>query len=251
MTDFVVIIPARFGSTRLPGKPLREIAGRPMIEHVHRRAVESAAGRVIIATDDARIEAACDAFGAEVLRTAADHDTGTDRLAEVVVRTGMPPETVVVNLQGDEPLMPAPLIDRVAAELATRPGTDVATISVPLASADIDDPNVVKVVTDHSGHALYFSRAPIPWPREDSARASAEPGTWQRHLGLYAYRASFLRRFPGLMPPPPERLERLEQLRALWHGYRIVVAPTAEAPPAGVDTEADLVRVAAALHRPG
>ncbi len=251
MVEYVVIIPARYGSARLPGKTLREIAGRPMIEHVFRRAAESRASRVIVATDHARIEAAASAIGAEVALTAAHHETGTDRLSEVVSSFDLVPETVVVNLQGDEPLMPAALLDRVATELANRPGTDIATLSVPLAAHEIEDPNVVKVVTDHDGRALYFSRSCIPFPREQTDRAVAAPGTWQRHLGLYAYRAAFLRRFPTLTAPAMERLERLEQLRALWHGFRIAVASVNEPPPAGVDTEADLLRVEAVLRERG
>jgi 3-deoxy-manno-octulosonate cytidylyltransferase (CMP-KDO synthetase) len=249
VSDYVVIIPARYGSTRLPGKPLRDIAGRPMIEHVCRRALESAAARVIVATDDERIAEAGRAAGVEVVMTASSHDTGTDRLAEVAARLALDPDTVVVNLQGDEPLMPPSLLDRVAAELAARPGTHIATLSVPLAANEVDDPNVVKVVTARDGHALYFSRAVVPFPRDSGDLRQTAPGTWQRHLGLYAYRAELLRRFPVLEPPAMERLEKLEQLRALWHGYRIAVVAIAEPPPAGVDTLQDLERVAEWLRR--
>lgn len=244
MVDFTVIIPARHGSERLPGKPLRRIAGRPMIEHVFMRARESGASRVIVATDDRRILRVCEEFGAEAVMTSVRHQTGTDRLAEVVSTLSLAPESIIVNLQGDEPLMPPTLLARVAASLSGTPEADIATLAVPLGRDELEDPNLVKAVVDHAGHALYFSRAPIPFPRG----SSGADGGWLRHLGLYAYRGRFLRRFPSLSPPAMERHERLEQLRALWHGYRILVGVVNEAPPAGVDTEADVARVSRLLE---
>lgn len=245
MSDFTVMIPARFGSERLPGKPLRPLAGRAMIEHVYRRARESGASRIVVATDDERIASAANGFGAEVVMTASSHQTGTDRLAEVVARLGIADDATVVNLQGDEPLMPPMLLARVAAALAQRPDADIATLAVPMDVTKVGDPNLVKVVVNHAGSALYFSRAPIPHPRQGDAGGEG----WLRHLGLYAYRGGFLRHFPELAPPEMERQERLEQLRALWHGYRVVVEVVADAPPAGVDTEADMERVSRFLRQ--
>lgn len=250
-TPFTVVIPARYGASRLPGKPLAEIRGEPVVRHVHRRATESGAQRVVVATDDPRIEAACQAFGAEVLATAAGHPTGTDRIAEVVERLALPPDAIVVNLQGDEPLMPPGLLALAARSLADDPAAAVATLAVPIdAAAELFDPAAVKVVCDARGHALYFSRAPIPWDRdrfeaiEDAAVAA---GGWLRHLGLYAYRAEFLRRYPRLAPAPAEQHEALEQLRALWHGFTIRVAVADQRPGPGVDTPEDLACVAARL----
>ncbi len=253
---FRVAIPARHASTRLPGKPLRLLAGRTLIEHVYRQALASGALEVVIATDDPRIREAAEGFGAIVCMTASDHPSGTDRLAEVADQRGWPDEAVIVNLQGDEPQMPPALIHRVAAELENHPDAGVATLCTRIHDpAEVFDPNVVKVVRDARGDALYFSRAPIPWNREafqnDGEIGFVLPAgvAYWRHIGLYAYRAAVLRRYPHLALAPAEQVEALEQLRALWHGIRIHVAEAAEAPPPGVDTEADLARVAAELER--
>ena len=254
--EFKVVIPARFGASRLPGKPLRELAGWPLVRHVHARASESGA-EVVIATDDARIRDACEGFGAVVCMTAAEHESGTARIAEVVAQRGWDDEAIVVNLQGDEPLVPPSLLRDVATDLANHPEADMATLVTPLDSgADLADPNVVKVVTDAAGYALYFSRAPVPWDRDRFAAAggpaAAGPGAaHQRHVGLYAYRAGFLRRYVTLAPSPLEAIESLEQLRVLWHGGRIHVSTAAEVPGHGVDTEADLERVATLLASGG
>lgn len=252
--SFKVVIPARYASTRLPGKPLRMVAGKTLLERVHARA--AAAGvEVVIATDDARIATEGRRCGARVCMTAADHPSGTSRLAEVVGKLGWSDETVVVNLQGDEPLMPPALLRAVADDLAAHPRADIATLACPIEdAAELADPNAVKVVTDADGFALYFSRAPIPWDRDGAPAAggAAVPGPeHRRHLGLYAYRAGFLRRFVGLAPSPLEALESLEQLRVLWHGGRIHVAMAGELPGPGIDTEHDLARVERLLAATG
>lgn len=242
--SFIVVIPARYASTRLPGKPLREIAGRPMIEHVWRRAKASKASEVIIATDDARIGEAATAFGARVCMTDASHQSGTDRIAEVTRSLGIDDDQVVVNLQGDEPEMPSALIDQVAEDLERHHQADIATLCEAIVSDDeLFDPHVVKVVMDAAGFALYFSRAPVPWRREQQVI------TQYRHIGIYAYRARVLREFTGWGPCDLERMESLEQLRALWHGRRIRCAIACAATGAGIDTEADLARVAETLSR--
>jgi 3-deoxy-manno-octulosonate cytidylyltransferase (CMP-KDO synthetase) len=240
MSKFVVVIPSRYASTRLPGKPLRLIAGEPMIRHVHRVATRTGADEVWIATDDERIEAAARGFGARVCMTRADHRSGTDRLAEVCDRNGWPDDLVVVNLQGDEPLMPPELIDQCAALLD---GADagMATLASELFSdADYDNPNVAKVVTDRDGNALYFSRSPIPHCRDDETRRLTL-GTALRHHGIYAYRRDVLRRLVASEPCAIEQCEKLEQLRALWLGIRLRVGIAAVRPGPGVDTEADLL----------
>ncbi|KAB7627628.1 3-deoxy-manno-octulosonate cytidylyltransferase [Alkalilimnicola sp. S0819] len=248
---FVVVIPARYGSQRFPGKPLAMLGGRPMIAHVWERARESGAAEVLIATDDRRIVAVCEEFGAQVLLTADNHVSGTDRLAEVCTQRGWADDTIVVNLQGDEPMMPPALLSQVAANLMERPEADMATLAVALDdTAPLPDPNVVKVVRREDGYAMYFSRAPIPWDRDGLLATdglAAFPDVFLRHLGIYAYRAGFLRAYPGLPPAPLERLESLEQLRALWHGALIHVGVASQAPEAGVDTPADLERVARLL----
>jgi 3-deoxy-manno-octulosonate cytidylyltransferase (CMP-KDO synthetase) len=245
---FKVVIPARHASTRLPGKPLLEIAGKPMIRHVWERARGSAAGEVIVATDDARIGAACRGFGAEVMETRKDHHSGSDRIGEVIQRRGWDPETIVVNLQGDEPCMPPALIDQVAAGLAEHPAVGVATLAYPIADAEtLFDPHVVKVVIDAQGLALYFSRAPIPWHRDafQGGRAKLPHGVrFLRHIGVYAYRAGFLTRYISWPPAALEVTESLEQLRILWHGEGIHVGVAAQEPGPGVDTAEDLKRVA-------
>ena len=248
---FRAVIPARFASTRLPGKPLADIGGRPMIRHVYERVAASGAAQVIVATDDERVAAACEAFGAEVQLTSAAHASGTDRLAEVAARRGWRAEEVVVNGQGDEPLLPPSLVQQAAALLSADPGADIATLATPVLTLDeFLDPSVVKVVRRVDGRALYFSRAPIPWHREGASGGATTQrnfGGALRHIGLYAYRVRFLRRFAEMSPAPPEELEALEQLRALWHGHRISVLTTGHAPPPGVDTPEDLERVRRAL----
>jgi 3-deoxy-manno-octulosonate cytidylyltransferase (CMP-KDO synthetase) len=239
-----VVIPARFCSTRLPGKPLLPLAGKPMIQWVYERARRSSAREVLVATDDERIARAVREAGGEAVLTAVSHASGTDRVAEVVRLRGWAAAEVVVNLQGDEPLMPAALLDQVAALLDTHASADVATLCVPLESPrGMTDPNVVKVVAGARERALYFSRASIPWARDAGAAAGA-----QRHLGLYAYRVASILRLAALPPSPLEQIEKLEQLRALEHGLDVRVAPAATAPGPDVNTAADLAAVAALLE---
>jgi len=246
MTDFVVVIPARYASTRLPGKPLREINGLPMIEHVYRRGCESAARDVVIATDDERIAGAAEAFGATVCMTGDQHRSGTERIAEVADLFDWSDNTTVVNLQGDEPAMPATLIDQCAA-LLDDSAADLATLASPLLSdADFENPNIVKVVLDDRGNALYFSRATIPYPRDAQARDAARAAALHHH-GMYAYRCGVLRRLVAAPPSPLELAEHLEQLRALSLGMTIRVGIPAQRPGAGVDTEDDLAAVAREL----
>ncbi|MCQ4323641.1 3-deoxy-manno-octulosonate cytidylyltransferase [Stutzerimonas stutzeri] len=246
-TAYTVVIPARYSSSRLPGKPLLDIAGKPMIQHVWEQARKSAAQRVVIATDDARILEACVAFGAEALLTRADHNSGTDRLAEVAEQLGLADDAIVVNMQGDEPLIPPTVIDQVAVNLAAHGEAAMATLAEPLADATaLFNPNVVKVLTDCDGLALTFSRAPLPWARDAFAadRSVLPAGVpYRRHIGIYAYRAGFLADFVAWGPCWLENTESLEQLRALWHGRRIHVQDAVEAPQAGVDTPEDLERV--------
>lgn len=248
---FTVIIPARYSSSRLPGKPLADINGHPMIRHVWNRAAESEAERVVVATDSEEVRESCEGFGAETVMTAADHASGTDRLEEVVRRLGMDGEAIVVNVQGDEPLIPPALINQVAAALEQNPDAAIATLCERITeAADLFNPNVVKVVADDAGRALYFSRAPIPWARgvfdgDQSRNELPETTDYYRHIGIYAYRVSLLHQFVDWRPAPLEQTESLEQLRALWHGARIQVAVARETPPAGVDTPEDLERVRA------
>lgn len=238
-----IIIPARFASTRLPGKPLADVAGKPLIQRVYDCAAKVGAGAIVIATDDERIRAASEKFGARVCMTASTHRSGTDRLAEVIRKLAIGDDEIVVNLQGDEPLMPPALIRDVARKLEEHPHAVVATACHAIHDRDtLMNPNVVKVVCDARGHALYFSRAAIPWPRE--VMAGADGGFLAyRHIGLYAYRAGFVRRYAAWPVCPPEEAEQLEQLRVLWHGERIVVHETRDLPEAGVDTPEDLERV--------
>ena len=239
-----IIIPARYASTRLPGKPLLDIAGQPMIVRVLERARASGAQRVVVATDDERIRDVVTAFGAEVVMTRADHLSGTDRLAEAIMLLGLDEDEIVVNLQGDEPLMPPLLVRQVAALLAARPAAVMATACHAITCReDFLNPNAVKVVTDREGHALYFSRAPIPWPRDIMSGASTAPIKAFRHIGLYAYRAGFVARYAAWPACPLETSESLEQLRVLWQGEKIAVVEAEEAPAAGVDTPEDLERV--------
>jgi 3-deoxy-manno-octulosonate cytidylyltransferase (CMP-KDO synthetase) len=231
---FSVIIPARYASTRFPGKPLADLAGKPMIARVCERAARSGAASVHVATDDARIAEAVRKHGHQAVMTRADHASGTDRLAEAAATLGLDDADVVVNLQGDEPLMDPGLVAEVAAALDALPQASLSTACHPIREpAEVLNPNVVKVVLDRHGYALYFSRSQIPHPREAGA-------TWYRHAGLYAYRAGFLRRYAALEPSPLERAEALEQLRALWHGYRIAVVVSDREIPPGVDTPRDL-----------
>lgn len=239
---FKIVIPARFASTRLPGKPLRLIAGRPMLQHVFDRAQACGAESVVIATDDHRIEQAAVGFGASVCLTSPEHTSGTERLGEVVERMQWGDDDIVVNVQGDEPVISPDLITQVAADLAVHAAAVVATLAHPgLTAAEAQDPNIVKVVLDRDGYALYFSRAAIPFQR-DVHLPSAAP--LLRHIGLYAYRAGFLRDYGKLAAAPIEQAEKLEQLRVLWHGLKIHVGMAAHLPGPGVDTEADLIRVA-------
>lgn len=245
-----VVIPARHASSRLPGKPLLDIAGRPMLWHVCQRAFESAAKSVVVATDDQRIADAVCAFEGDVCMTGSHHQSGTDRIAEVAALMGWGDDEVVVNLQGDEPLMPATMLDRVAQALHDHPDASVATLAVPLEDDEVFNSNAVKVVTDRHGMALYFSRASIPWKRGDFEQGLENSQGMYRHLGLYAYRVGFLQRYVEWDPAPIEQQESLEQLRVLWQGERIAVAIADSAPPAGVDTEEDYQRVLDCIETP-
>lgn len=250
---FTVLIPARMASSRLPDKPLADIAGLPMVVRVAQRAAQSAAARVVVAADDARILTACAAHGVDAIGTRADHPSGSDRLAEACETLGLNGDDVVVNVQGDEPLIDPALIDAVAALLPARPDASMGTAAHAISSlADYGNPNVVKVVLDRQSLAHYFSRAPIPFARDHAGTAWWEGSTAPaagfaplRHVGIYSYRAGFLRAFPRLAPAPTETIEALEQLRALWHGHRIAVHIADSAPGAGVDTPEDLERVRA------
>jgi len=245
--SFVVIIPARLASTRLPDKPLADLGGKPMVVRVAEQAMLSGASRVIVATDHETIRAACAAHGVEACMTRSDHPSGTDRIAEVARALALPMDAVVVNLQGDEPLIDPALLSACAAQIG--PGVPMATCAHPLHDmADAFNPNVVKVVLDKHGRALYFSRATIPWHRDGFAqsRDSLPQGYAPlRHIGLYAYSNAFLQEYPTLEASPLEQIEALEQLRVLWHGHAIAVHVTDTAPAAGVDTPQDLARVQA------
>jgi 3-deoxy-manno-octulosonate cytidylyltransferase (CMP-KDO synthetase) len=234
---FMVVIPARFASTRLPGKPLLDIAGKPMIQHVYNRACESDASAVVIATDDQRIADVADSFGAKVVMTRAEHQSGTDRIQEVVSVLGLPEEAVVVNVQGDEPLIPPQTINQVADNLIRHSEAGISSLFHAIHDAnELMNPNAVKVVTDALGYALYFSRSPLPWQ-------DAEPVHGKRHIGIYAYRVSTLNKFVSWSRSLLEVSERLEQLRAMHHGVRIIMAEAVQRVPAGVDTPEDLEAV--------
>lgn len=238
--SFVVVIPARFSSTRLPGKPLADIHGKPMIQWVVEQAQKSQALRVVVATDDTRIQAALAGCGVEVCLTSPDHDSGTERLAEVVELLGLGKDDIVVNVQGDEPLLPPALVDQVAELLANSPAP-MATLCTAIATLEeLQDPNVVKVVHSAQGLALYFSRSMLPFDRDGMAASEPDLSQCRRHIGIYAYRAGFLRRYLALAVSPLEQLEKLEQLRVLWHGETIAIADAIERPQPGVDTQADL-----------
>ena len=239
--SFVVVIPARYASTRLPGKPLLDIAGKPMIQHVWERAIASHAEQVIIATDDQRIAVVARSFGAEVAVTLADHPSGTDRLQEVAEQQGWSEHTAVVNVQGDEPLIPPSVINQVADVLIGHPRADVATLCEAIVDeVQFRDPNAVKVVCNEDGEALYFSRAPIAWPRDADTVHNGENPWGHRHIGIYAYRAGFLHRYVSWPPCALEQTEKLEQLRALYKGAVIQVEEACAKIPAGVDTQHDL-----------
>ncbi len=256
--DFTVIIPARYASSRFPGKPLAEIRGKPMVVHVAERAANSGAAEVLIATDHAGIAAAAERHGFKAVMTRGDHPSGTDRVAEVSKQRGYAGHRIVVNIQGDEPLIAPALIREVAQNLHDHPEAQVSTACHPIrTAADILNPNVVKVVLDRQGHALYFSRAPIPFARDAFTRPQDSPGNIYsggitalpddlpalRHIGIYGYRAGFLEHYSQLDPSPLEQFEALEQLRVLWHGYKISVAVTRQTAPPGVDTPEDLQRL--------
>lgn len=259
--DFTVLIPARMASSRLPGKPMADIAGLPMIVRVARQAMRSRARRCVVAADDARIVSACEAHGVEALFTRANHLSGSDRLAEACELLDLPDDALIVNVQGDEPMMDPDLINAVARELTRRTDCVMSTAAHAIENLDqFINPNVVKVVLDRSGTALYFSRAPIPWwrssegadgtPPPDALKGHSGPAPL-RHVGIYGYRTAFLRTFPNLEPAELERVEALEQLRVLWHGHRIAVHVCEQAPGPGVDTPEDLERVRELLrHAP-
>ncbi|MBC2731483.1 3-deoxy-manno-octulosonate cytidylyltransferase [Thiobacillus sp.] len=245
---FRVVIPARYASSRLPGKPLADIGGRPMVLHVLERALQAGAESVVVATDDARVQQAVEAAGHQALMTSPDHQSGTERLVEVAETLGWPDGTLVVNVQGDEPLIDPALIREAARQLVLHDDAVMATLAHPIHDhADFVNPNVVKVVADEAGYALYFSRAPIPWPRDAFATQQPMPHEFGalRHIGLYAYRVGFLRTYASLASSPLERYEMLEQLRVLWHGHRISLGVTPITPAPGVDTPEDLARVRA------
>lgn len=245
--SFIAIIPSRMTSTRLPGKPLKDIAGKPMVVRVAEQAAASGAERVIVAADSKDIIEACAAHGVEAILTRPDHPSGTDRLAEVVCKLGLDDQTIIVNVQGDEPLIPPSVIRKVADLLENDPESTIATAAHPIADAEsFFNPNVVKVELDSTGHAMTFTRAPVPWPRDAFAQDKTrlpDGFTAYHHIGLYAYRSLFLKQFSSLSRAPCECFESLEQLRAMWHGYRIAVTVLESNLPAGVDTQEDLDRV--------
>lgn len=246
--DFVVIIPARYASTRLPGKPLRDIQGLPMIQRVWQQACKSSASQVIIATDDNLIEEAAIDFGARVCMTQWDHPSGTDRLCEVAEKLGFDKDQIVVNVQGDEPLIPPEVIDQVAKNLKANQQAGVATLCEPIDSVeDFLNPNIVKVLADHANMATYFSRAPIPWPRRGAGDDILVPDMARRHIGIYAYRVGCLKYFVSCSVSPPEQLESLEQLRFLYNGVGIHVADSIVKVPCGIDTEEDLKKLISSL----
>jgi len=243
----VIVIPSRYASTRLPGKPLLDIAGKTMIQRVYEQAQKANKDKTIVATDDARIEQAMKQLGYQVCMTSADHQSGTDRLAEVVKILGLENDDVVINVQGDEPLIPISVINQVTDLLVNNPDASMATLSTPIKDVEIlHNPNVVKVVSNLKGQATYFSRAPIPWHRDSNnhqTKSAITDYNYQRHIGLYAYRAGFLTEFSSWSVCDLEKTESLEQLRALWQGHIIQVEPAVETVPEGIDTPEDLERV--------
>lgn len=244
--DFKIVIPARYDSSRFPGKPLADIHGKPMIQRVYEAAVDAGASEVVVATDSTLIGMAAEDFGATVCMTLEEHASGTDRLCEVVDKLGWPEETVVVNLQGDEPLTPPAIINQVAVNLIKNSSADCATLYTGLSREEANDPNTVKVVADVNGFALYFSRSVIPYIRDPDDDAVSEM-MYKRHIGLYAYTVRLLKRFQTLQPCELEQAEKLEQLRLMWNGLRIHVAQASSIPGHGVDTPDDLERVRAAI----
>ncbi|EGV06645.1 3-deoxy-D-manno-octulosonate cytidylyltransferase [Haemophilus pittmaniae HK 85] len=248
--SFTVIIPARFASSRLPGKPLADIGGKPMIQHVYEKALQSGAKRVVIATDNAQVEAAAQAFAAEVCMTSEKHNSGTERLAEVVEKLALPDDEIIVNIQGDEPLIPPVIVHQVANNLA-KFQVNMASLAVKIEDAEeLFNPNAVKVVTDKNGYVLYFSRSVIPYDRDqfmalDNPAQAQLADVYLRHIGIYAYRAGFIKQYVAWAPSQLEQLEKLEQLRVLWHGERIHVELAKEVPAVGVDTAEDLAKVRA------
>ncbi len=250
--EFYVVIPARYASTRLPGKPLLDIAGKPMVIHVAERAQQSGAKQTVVATDDMRIVDAVQQYGHEVVLTRSDHASGTDRIAEVATREGWQDDTIVVNVQGDEPLIEKSLIIEVATALANDKKAVMATACHAIYfKAEFLNPNIVKVVMNAQGHALYFSRAPIPFPRDAFANDTDLPLAMPayRHIGIYAYRTKFLKQYANIPPAPIEQFESLEQLRVLYHGFKIAVTISENAPVTGVDTEVDLAYVRSVLNQ--
>ena len=247
--NFSVIIPARYASTRFPGKPLVDIMGKPMVQHVYERALESGASKVIVATDDARIAKVVSDFGGQYCMTGSHHESGTERLAEVIDMEGMLAHELVVNVQGDEPFIPAVNIQQVAENLYHHQQAEMATLAVKI--TDVEEafnPNVVKVVTDKQGYAMYFSRATIPYDRArflDEETIDEIGDYYLRHIGIYAYRAGFIKQYVSMSPSGIEQIESLEQLRVLWHGEKIHVDIARKTPPAGIDTPDDLVRLIA------
>lgn len=244
--DYKIVIPARFASSRLPGKPLLKIAGKPMVQHVYERAQETGVSDIVVATDDQRIFDAVKAFGGEVLLTRSDHETGTDRIAEVAIGQGWADDDVIVNLQGDEPLIPSDLIDLTAKGLIDHEEAGMSSLCTPIDSSDdLFDANIVKVVMDRVGYAMYFSRAPIPWDRDVFVKGQNLPQAMSphRHIGMYGYRVSFLKAYAEMESCQVEKTESLEQLRALWYGHRIHMSVIETAPGHGVDTADDLKRV--------
>lgn len=252
MSSYKIVIPARYASSRLPGKPLIDLAGKPMIQHVYERALQAEADDVVIATDDERIASVARAFGADVVMTSPDHENGTERIAEVVAIKGWSDDTVVVNLQGDEPLIPRSLIELTAQGLLENDDAGMSSVCTPVTSAhDAFDPNVVKVVLNQRQFAMYFSRASIPWDRDlyrDGLKTVTQKMPVYRHIGMYGYRVSFLKAYEGMEVCPLEGTESLEQLRALWYGVGIHMAIIDQAPGHGIDTPEDAERVSAILN---
>ena len=249
--EFRVIIPVRYDSTRLPGKALANIAGKPMIQHVYDCAIKSGAEDVVIATDDKKIQMAAEAFGANVCMTSAEHQSGTERIAEAVVALGLEDDEILVCLQGDEPLLPPAMIRKLAEDLAEHSNVKVASVCAPITEVeDLFNPNITKVVLNHRGYALYFSHAPIPWERDCFSQKENIKlnGSHFRHIGIYAYRVSFLPEYVAWEPCYAEQMEALEQLRILWHGCRIHMVVSKMPCPPGVDTEEDLKRVKALVE---
>jgi 3-deoxy-manno-octulosonate cytidylyltransferase (CMP-KDO synthetase) len=253
--SYSIVIPARFAATRLPGKPLREIAGKTLLQHVYECAQRTQARQIIIATDDERIQQTAAKFGADVCMTAGSHQSGTLRINEVIQTRGIADDEVIVNLQGDEPLMPATCVAQVAELLVANPAAQMSTLATPiLHDEDVFDSNIVKVVLNKQAQALYFSRASIPWQRgsyEKNRVEHSEHWSCLRHIGIYGYRASYIKEYVSLPPSPLEVLESLEQLRVLWHGGTIVVGQAVEIPGPGVDTEQDFLKVSQIMAQPG